>query len=271
MMVSEWRYSQEMSENKETESNEHTHTYFPNTLPFTFMLNGSRWEVSVSLLTASTRMPPPPLHYSITPLRTEEETTGLRGEEGRGGVQLGWAEFKCEQWGTPIAHSGPPWNHVGPPPPPDGLHPVFTSTVVTTPQSVLWSTLSVHDTRHNNGGGRWGEQDLFYFRVWKYLEIIWRWPTMLHVKLGGGGYPVFCVWECYCEPGNWMVAAFKAKHKKNAVFPAEIIWSLPCLNQLQLWANSLRRNTAGEGKWKGQSEEGWGWGWGGTSRESSAA
>lgn len=64
MMVSVWRYSQEMSEIKQTESNEPTHTYFHNTLPFTFMLNRSRWEVSVSLLTASARMPPTPLlHY----------------------------------------------------------------------------------------------------------------------------------------------------------------------------------------------------------------
>lgn len=43
---------------------------------------------------------------------------------------------------------------------------------------------------------------------------------MLHVMLF---FILVFVFECYCEPGNWMVAALKAKHKKNAVFPAEII------------------------------------------------
>lgn len=32
--------------------------------------------------------------------------TALRRDEGRR-VQHGWAEFKCERRGTPLAHSGP--------------------------------------------------------------------------------------------------------------------------------------------------------------------
>lgn len=51
---------------------------------------------------------------------------------------------------------------------------------------------------------------------------------------GEGVHPCFSVLEYYCKTGNWIMTGFKAIYKKNAVFPAEIIQSLPCLNQLQL-------------------------------------
>lgn len=159
MMVSVWI--------KETESNEPTDTYFPNMLPFTFLLNRSRWEVSVSLLTASTRMPPTPLlHYGQRRRRWAWEEKKAEG----GSAWLG----RVQVWTGRNAHR-PLWTTLEPcgtPPVPDGLHPVFTSTVVTTPPSVWWSALSVSDTGYNNGGRRRGEQDLFYSRVWKYLETI---------------------------------------------------------------------------------------------------
>lgn len=72
--------------------------------------------------------------HSITPLRTEEETIGLRGEEGRGGFSLAGqsSSVNREERPSPILdHPGTMWD------PPDGLHPVLTSTVVTTPHGVL--------------------------------------------------------------------------------------------------------------------------------------
>lgn len=127
MMVSEWRYSQEMSENKETESNEHTHTYFPNTLPFTFMLNGSRWEVSVSLLTASTRMPPP---HSITPLLHYGQKRRRRAWEekkARGGGGSAWLG-RVQVWTVRNAHR-PFWTTLEP---------------CGTPSPPRWVTPSIH-------------------------------------------------------------------------------------------------------------------------------